>query len=254
MANSLFLFHGVHRWVSLSTYLETPQIGSNFKTRGIKLCTHIKLIMFQLFSSLVLVIVTDFSLGFEHNLHESPFRKTTKTLQETDDLATIQRVVNSVRRNTGLSEACETEVSELWKDSQIQISFPRISQDEFNDICQEDSGQNLTCELSSTAFYAFFSERCVSAGGKVIDMDLTIGNDCYDSSRSISSSATFKNLGTCGGISCEDAEFYELVEGILNRSLKSSSSCSFDVSSTSQETIAKMVVLASLVTITMGFL
>ena len=207
--------------------------------------------MLQLLS-LVLFVINNFTSGFEHNPNYTPFRK--NTLQETDELATIQRVMDSVKRKTSLSEACEREVSELWKDSQIQINFPRILQDEFNKFCQEDSELNLTCDLSSTAFYALFSERCMFAGGKVIDVDLTIGNDCYDTSRSASSFANFKNLGTCGGNSCEEAEFHELVQGILNRSLGSSSSCSFEVSSTSQHRIAKTAVLTSLAAITFGFL
>jgi len=200
---------------------------------------------------LLLAISSSLSSGFEHS---SVRKREVAALQEIDELATIQRVMESVKRRTGLSQSCETETFRLWNDSQLQITFPRITQEEFNTICKEDSEQNLICDLSLSEFYTMFSERCTSSGGKIIDVDLAIGNSCYDTSRSASSIANFKHLGTCGGTSCEVKEFHELVDGILNSSVGPSSACSFEVSSISQAGVSSTVVAIILVAITTSFL
>ena len=199
---------------------------------------------------LLLLAISSLSSGFEH---ASVRKREVAALQETDEFATIQRVLESVKRRTGLSQSCETETFRLWNDSQLQITFPRIKQEEFNTVCQED-GQNLICDLSLSEFYTMFSERCTSSGGKIIDVDLAIGNSCYDTSRSASSIANFKHLGTCGGTSCEVKEFHELVDGILNSSVGPSSACSFEVSSISQAGVSSTVVAIILVAITTSFL
>jgi hypothetical protein len=201
-------------------------------------------------SFLLLLAISSLASGFEHSSVRT--REVAALQQETDEFATIQRVLESVKRRTGLSQSCETETFRLWNASQLQITFPRITQEEFNTICQQD-GQNLICDLSLSEFYTMFSERCTSSGGKIIDVDLAISNSCYDTSRSASSIANFKHLGTCGGTSCEVKEFQELVDGILNSSVGPSSACSFEVSSVSQAGVSSTVVAIILVA-TISFL
>jgi len=204
------------------------------------------------FLLLLAISISSLASGFEE--HSSVRKREAAALQGTDELATIQTMMESVKRRTGLSQSCETETVQLWNDSQLQITFPRITQEEFNNICQEDNEQNLICDLSLSEFYTMFSERCTSFGGKIINVDLAIGNSCYDASRSASSSANFKHLGTCGGTSCEVKEFHELVDGILNSSLRPSSACSFEVSSISQSGISLTAFVISLVAIAISFL
>jgi len=143
------------------------------------------------------------------------------------EMAKIEVSIESIKRKM-LSEDCEAETSDLWANSVLKISFPIITQDEFDEVCEEDDYQNLACDLSSAEFYTSISSQCESAGGKVLSIDLSIAKDCYDNSQA---SASFNNLKTCAGNSCKVNEFQDMIEVVLHSYLQLDSACSLEVSS-----------------------